>query len=61
MGTVWTVLAIEMAVVFVAAVVATRWVHRKLASSERRRLTVDERPRPVAATARRETRHPERV
>lgn len=61
MGTVWTVLAIEMTVVLVAAVVATKWVYRKVASGPRRRLTVDQRPLRVSAATRRETRDPERV
>lgn len=61
MGTVWTVLAIEMAVVLVAAVAATRWVYRNVGSVRRRRITLDERARPVAAAARRESRDPERV
>lgn len=53
MGTVWTVLAIEAAVVLAVAVVVTRWVDRHFRSS-RRRVTEDERP--VAAAARQEPR-----
>lgn len=60
MVTVWTVLAVEMAVALVAAIVATRLVYRRVRSS-RRRSDLGGVVRPVDAATRRESRDLERV